>query len=190
MKKVIFLIIAAAGFSADLYIVGSEPLGDEAAVGADYPAIYVQRAGDYSVFWQLGWDPNNGSGYDFVPTNHIKLIAGTYVFTRWDVINGYTTAVSPGGTPAWPSAPFTVREDDIVYWVHNSTGSTICISRAGGDVPATVEVPVVGTVTMPAWTVNSPEAAAFFIGLLFGAGVLLLRAALRWFKKAGIETHT
>lgn len=45
------------------------------------------------------------------------------------------------------------------------------------------------TFTMPAG-ITSEEGIAFMFGLFVGAFVRLFRAALRWFKRAGTETHS
>lgn len=45
------------------------------------------------------------------------------------------------------------------------------------------------TFTMPAG-ITSDEAVAFCSGLFVGAFVRIIRAALRWFKRAGTESHS
>jgi len=56
------------------------------------------------------------------------------------------------------------------------------------QIPTTFDVPGIGPVTMPEWVVTE-EAAAFFMGFAVGAGVCLVRAALRWFKRADGTNH-
>lgn len=45
------------------------------------------------------------------------------------------------------------------------------------------------TFTMPAG-VTTDEAVSFFSGLFVAAFVRIIRASLRWFKRAGTETHS
>jgi len=52
------------------------------------------------------------------------------------------------------------------------------------DIPSIIEIPVIGEVTMPDWALYNTEYAMFFIGFAFGAGILIFRASLRWFKRA------
>jgi len=51
------------------------------------------------------------------------------------------------------------------------------------EIPASFDVPVIGPVTMPEWA-TTEEAACFFMGFATGAGIILFRAGLRWWKRA------
>lgn len=44
------------------------------------------------------------------------------------------------------------------------------------------------SITFPAW-VYSDAMRAFLLGLIVGASIRILRAGLRWFKKAGTDTN-
>jgi len=44
------------------------------------------------------------------------------------------------------------------------------------------------TYSFPAWA-SGDEAKVWLFGFIFGGIILLFRAALRWFKLAGTESH-
>lgn len=58
-----------------------------------------------------------------------------------------------------------------------------------GSLPINFNAPIIGTVELPSW-VKSAEAACFFFGFCFAAGIRIFRAATRWFKRAGTEEHS
>lgn len=45
-------------------------------------------------------------------------------------------------------------------------------------------------VDVPAWANSSGAAYAFFVGLVLGAMVRLVRIGLKWFRKAGGPDHS
>jgi len=51
-------------------------------------------------------------------------------------------------------------------------------------IATTLEVPVIGEVTLPDWALVSPEMAVFFAGFATASGIALFRAGLRWWKRA------
>jgi len=62
-------------------------------------------------------------------------------------------------------------------------GYTSTYSAIDG-ISGTYTVPVIGTVTTPDWAKQNPEMAVFFLGFAFGAGIMIFRAVLRWWKRA------
>lgn len=75
------------------------------------------------------------------------------------------------------------------FWIYDAAENLSTLGTLETGIPATYDVPGIGTVTVPAWA-TTPELALFFAGIATAAGVKLIRAGLRWFKKAdGIPTE-
>lgn len=74
-------------------------------------------------------------------------------------------------------------------WIYDAAENLAAAGTLETGIPATFDVPAIGTVTVPAWA-TTPELALFFAGIATAAGVKMVRAALRWFKRAdGVPTE-
>ncbi len=91
-------------------------------------------------------------------------------------------------------SPDTTKEGGSVF-LYSLTGSYSYTGWPGvgttdiwgfphGTVSSTVEVPALGTVTLPSWATANPAMAVFFFGLACAAGIAMVRAGLKWFKRA------
>lgn len=74
-------------------------------------------------------------------------------------------------------------------WIYDAAENLASVGTLETGIPATYDVPGIGAVSVPAWA-TTPELALFFAGIATAAGVKLVRAALRWFKRAdGVPTE-
>lgn len=74
-------------------------------------------------------------------------------------------------------------------WVYDAAENLAAVGTLETGVPSTYDVPAIGTVAVPSWAAT-PELALFFAGVATAAGVKLVRAGLRWFKRAdGVHTE-
>jgi len=119
------------------------------------------------------------------------VLPGASVFTDcpqafntqgWDV-----ATMNPQGSPSYQTlgnvedgftSIFVMGGDHYV----NSFGSFF-------GIPSTLEVPVIGEVTLPDWALVGPEAAVFFLGFATVGGIRIFKAALRWFKRSSATTE-
>jgi len=69
-------------------------------------------------------------------------------------------------------------------YIPSPSSSTSIWELPSGLVDATIVVPGLGEVGLPDWALSNPAMACFFFGFATGAGVIFVRAGLRWFKRA------
>ncbi|MBL9214401.1 MAG: hypothetical protein JNG83_02885 [Opitutaceae bacterium] len=132
---------------------------------------------------------------------YVTNVSAAYVVTVTDETTGYVAGdVFPGSFGhVEVGSPYTITvRTRALLTVAEETGQTtevgwLASDDTGGElqargvpytgVPDTVDVPGLGTVTLPDWAI-SPEMAVFFFGFATAAGIRLVRSALRWFKRA------
>lgn len=92
-------------------------------------------------------------------------------------------------TSSAPVESFTPSMATGNVWIYDAAENLSVAGTLSTGIPATYDVPAIGTVAVPAWA-TTPELALFFVGVATAAGVKLVRAGLRWFKRAdGVHTE-
>ena len=118
-------------------------------------------------------------------------VGGTVDFV---VESDYSNLSAYSPTDGWYNFDVPSGVDVQLYLVGNpnsdnffpSSAAVVAASAPGYDfeIPETIEVPGLGEVTLPSWAAGNAELAFFFFGFAAAVGIRLVRAGLRWFKRA------
>jgi len=91
-----------------------------------------------------------------------------------------------GSAGGFSSTGHTVADDWVCHLQTNTTALPTIrnykIASTERQIPLTFDAPVIGTINIPVYAAT-PETVVFLLGFFFASGVILFRAALRWFKR-------
>jgi len=180
MKTILFLLLVLPAWANDWVLSNSSadnityrfeiyPFGSE-----DYWIYSVAVPAHHSISIA---EPFAVGG---IPDETYNQIFGYFLLRIMDSDGGELTSTDSDWTfnQGWSfNGNYITTEGPALEWMIGYNYDTYSI-------PTVITLPGVGEVTLPQWAVATPEIAVFFLGFCTAAGIALVRAGLRWFKRA------